>query len=695
MKKILLAHLILLIVSSQLNAQWHWQNPTPLGKPIYDIQFLDSLNGYVCGYGGMVLKTSDGGSRWAELEIPSDGLIIKIFFLNNNVGWYLSYEDMSLYKTSDAGLHWNFVSSFSPRYATTLWFVDELKGFAGGYYNLLKTTDGGLTWIEDTTVGNAYSLQFLNQNIGFATTHNGIYKTTTGGNSWLFKGIPAFDFAPSKVFAYDQNNIFVIGTDGWINGELYYVFYQSSNGGNSWIGKQFNDQITDVFFESPTCGWICSGKIFSTINRGVSWDSTDTYAQQFEFKGANSWAAGVNTISYSNDKWQTVTPQIKGVFSGFLWDGCAKDTNTAFACGSNKTIIGTTDGGKNWDKYYSSSDNSYLNGITFKDDEVWAVGQHGLVVSSNDYGITWNEKTIIDGNWLSDITFISNGVGYIVGMYAGGGIFTSLDQGETWNILEYYPELASIDKIKFSRDDLGWALGYPYALMRSTTNGRSWEIVVDSIYNFSNIAVSGDTAWFTYYNNVLRTTDAGINWESFKVFDYNTMIFSNCDIDFIDSKTGYVSTYDSRVYKSIDGGQTWVEEIFPNGLSNFAMDFVNEEVGWVFGYPGIVLKRDPNFVSVDEPTYQSNNLNTFSLFQNYPNPYNSQTTISYSVPISSLVQIQIFDILGRKVSTLLNEEKAAGNYKINFNARELTSGVYFYRLQAGDYVETKKMIYLK
>ena len=163
MKKIVFVFVILFTISSQINAQWHWQNPTPIGKPIYDMQFLDSLNGYVCGYGGMVLKTTDGGLKWEELQVPTDGLIIKIFFLDKDIGWYLSYGDRSLYKTTDAGMNWSFVSSFSPRYAHTIWFVNELTGFAGGYYNLLKTTDGGLTWTEDTNVSSAYAIQFLNE----------------------------------------------------------------------------------------------------------------------------------------------------------------------------------------------------------------------------------------------------------------------------------------------------------------------------------------------------------------------------------------------------------------------------------------------------------------------------------------------------------------------------------------------------
>ncbi len=382
-------------------------------------------------------------------------------------------------------------------------------------------------------------------------------------------------------------------------------------------------------------------------------------------------------------------------FLDCFWDGCAKDTNTVFACGSNKTIVGSTDGGKIWNNYYSSDDNLYLNGITTKDDEIWSVGQHGMVVYSRDNGINWFEKSI-NGNWLSDITFLSNGVGYIAGSFNGtGAIFTSLNSGDDWSLIESFPNISSIDKIKFSRDKLGWAIGYPETILRSTTGGISWDVVEDTVFGVSNIAVCGDSVWVTHSNKVLRSTDAGNTWESFKVFDYNTMIFSGCDIDFINSKIGYVSAYDSRVFKTTDGGETWESENYPKGLSNFAMDFVNEEVGWVFGYPGIVLKRDPNFVSVDEPVYQGNDLNTFSLIQNYPNPFNPNTTIAYSIPIAGKVSLKIFDVLGNEIATLVNEEKTTGNYTVNFDASNLTSGVYFYRIQAGDYVETKKMILLK
>jgi hypothetical protein len=85
----------------------------------------------------------------------------------------------------------------------------------------------------------------------------------------------------------------------------------------------------------------------------------------------------------------------------------------------------------------------------------------------------------------------------------------------------------------------------------------------------------------------------------------------------------------------------------------------------------------------------------YALHQNYPNPFNPTTTINYQIPELSFVTLKVFDVLGSKVATLVNEEKAAGTYDIELNAVNLPSGIYFYKLQAGDFVETKKMVLMK
>ena len=86
---------------------------------------------------------------------------------------------------------------------------------------------------------------------------------------------------------------------------------------------------------------------------------------------------------------------------------------------------------------------------------------------------------------------------------------------------------------------------------------------------------------------------------------------------------------------------------------------------------------------------------TYRLDQNYPNPFNPTTVIRYQLPVNSLVSLKIYDLLGREVATLVNEERNAGNYEVQWNASNIPSGVYFYKLQAGDFVETKRMLMIK
>ena len=101
----------------------------------------------------------------------------------------------------------------------------------------------------------------------------------------------------------------------------------------------------------------------------------------------------------------------------------------------------------------------------------------------------------------------------------------------------------------------------------------------------------------------------------------------------------------------------------------------------------------PNAVVSVESTKQSPV--KFALFNNYPNPFNPTTTIKYEIPKTVNVSLKVYDILGREVKTLINQEQKPGFYEIPFGNDELASGIYFYRLQAGNFIQTKKMILLK
>jgi hypothetical protein len=101
----------------------------------------------------------------------------------------------------------------------------------------------------------------------------------------------------------------------------------------------------------------------------------------------------------------------------------------------------------------------------------------------------------------------------------------------------------------------------------------------------------------------------------------------------------------------------------------------------------------------NQVTSVENNMNNlpeeFILLQNYPNPFNPSTKINYAVPQQSQVLIKVFDVLGNEIETLVNEEKPVGTYEVAWYAKNLPSGIYFYRLRAGDFIETKKMVFLK
>jgi hypothetical protein len=157
---------------------------------------------------------------------------------------------------------------------------------------------------------------------------------------------------------------------------------------------------------------------------------------------------------------------------------------------------------------------------------------------------------------------------------------------------------------------------------------------------------------------------------------------------------------DFQSFKPIYGGiqPTWVHEIMD--ISNFAHQtfkfrylFKSDDLIFMDGWYIDNIKIS-TFGITDVEDYAQ--LPTeFSLSQNYPNPFNPSTKIKYSIPTQSKVVIKVHDILGNEVATLMDEEKSVGTYELTWNASNLSSGIYFYQLRAGDFIQMKKMILLK
>jgi len=164
-------------------------------------------------------------------------------------------------------------------------------------------------------------------------------------------------------------------------------------------------------------------------------------------------------------------------------------------------------------------------------------------------------------------------------------------------------------------------------------------------------------------------------------------------LHFFNEQSGWYSGFGGSVYQTSNGGNTWIqhEVLIEDDLRSIY--FIDEANGWVVGSNGIILHYYDSVTDVEKRDHQIPD--NFVLMQNYPNPFNPTTTIQYSIPQSVDVSLKIFNILSEEVVNLVNEYQQPSVYKINFDATGLPSGVYFYTLTAGNFVETKKMILIK
>jgi hypothetical protein len=162
----------------------------------------------------------------------------------------------------------------------------------------------------------------------------------------------------------------------------------------------------------------------------------------------------------------------------------------------------------------------------------------------------------------------------------------------------------------------------------------------------------------------------------------------------------FVGSYGNGVWLSTNYGTTWNQ--VNTGLGSGAYNVLSLGANTQFLFAGTVsssIWRRPLSQMITVPTAVHETgiqIKTFSLEQNYPNPFNPSTNISFSIPKQSTVTLKVYDLLGKEVATLVNNEiVAAGNYAKQWNAANLTSGVYFYRLQAGSFTQTKRLVLLK
>ncbi len=220
-------------------------------------------------------------------------------------------------------------------------------------------------------------------------------------------------------------------------------------------------------------------------------------------------------------------------------------------------------------------------------------------------------------------------------------------------------------------------------------------------WNFSNAQAYGTTSRYAMlHQNPAASASFKFNLNRTGIYDFSEIVPTTVNAA---TNALYILSVNNIPVDSfyVDQNQnsgTWVvigRSVFP---SNIPIEVKVIDSGE--NTPNAVLRADAIKFSLISETNDIDNLlsdspKEFSLEQNYPNPFNPTTKIRFSIPRTGFASLKVYDILGRVVATLINEDKVAGNYEVEFNASSLSSGIYFYKLQANEYSETRKMILLK
>jgi len=289
-------------------------------------------------------------------------------------------------------------------------------------------------------------------------------------------------------------------------------------------------------------------------------------------------------------------------------------------------------------------------------------------------------------------------------------LLKTTDGGISWEILNPFGSLRDVGNIFFFDSLTGWITVYsevPYHLTPSishTSNGG-----VDWVTQYTGqpdtringvFFISHTRGWAVSNSGLLlKTTNGGITWEQYYLQTNQDL----AQVFFIDEQKGWISSgqpsYPDSILVTTDGGITWNRAGFGVNITSFK--FIDELNGFALARWSLLASTDGgytwtnNIILSNQETENSSVINQFSLSQNYPNPFNPTTSLQYTVGSLQFVTIKVYDLLGREIATLINEEKPAGEYEVEFDGSGLTSGIYFYRIQAGSYSETRKMVLLK
>ena len=371
-----------------------------------------------------------------------------------------------------------------------------------------------------------------------------------------------------------------------------------------------------------------------------------------------------------------------------------KNGSTLFA-GTQNGIFSSTDNGNNWT--LSGLGDKQINTMTTNGSYIFA-GTYDDVYFSTNNGASWQVSNHHNNGliYFNISALAVSGSNIYVGANGGssiGGVYFSTNNATSWTPItaglgdKNIQSLATINSYVFA--------GTLNDGVYLTTNNALWNFAGLTSTGIKCLAVIGTNLFAaTATTGISLSTNYGSNWASVNTgltnLTINAMITSGTNI--------FVGTSGSGVFLSTDNGSNWTRD---NNV-NLGLTEPNIKTFTILGSNLFLATGNGNIwwrplsAMITNVEDNSNSLPiNFSLQQNYPNPFNPTTKIKFGLKENAFTKLIVYDLLGREVETLIDRKLIAGYHEIEFNASSLTSGIYFYKIQAGEFFQTKKMILLK
>ncbi len=638
-------------------------------------------------------------SQWIQTDGPTGGNV-KALICSGSLT-FAGTNGQGIFISSNNGQSWVQAAQNDPVLCSSLVRCFALQDnyiYAGTWNNgLYSSTDNGQTW--NLVIFLFLSINCLaidGENI-YAGTSNGIFLSTNHGQTFNqlaleSQSVQAIAIKGSYIFAGTNQKLFISSDNGqtW-NQQNYGVYCITIKNNNVFIGtslevRKSTDNGTTwklsldkrPYSLTTYGGYIYAGlsSIYISSDNGQNWfrsplpNNHPNIAAAFAINYSKNIFAGGNGIFVSSNNGQswTETPFYNHYIFSLLTIG-----QNIFA-GTLYGLYSTSDEGSMWD---TTSLNSGLpiNCLAGMGTNIFAAFGQGIFRSTNS-GLTWTQSGFYD---TAVSALCVNGQTIFAG--TSFGLYISTNYGQTW--------LTSIlnDYIKYlANNGSNIFAGTTDKIYYSPDNGQSWTLTtIDSTYSIHSLGVNGSTVFTGTGNGLYISTNNGQLWTQSMGESSVNSIISFDSIVFVGSSQG--------VYFSRDNGATWTKineglEYKPVLSLAIANDYI---YAGTRGYS--VWKRYIPELSGIENINNSVPRN-YKLYQNYPNPFNPTTKIKYDIPKEGFITIKIYDIVGREIYST-HEYNLPGKYEMTFDGSKYASGIYFYRIQAGDFVAVKKMLMIK